>query len=372
MKEQDYLEKIYKSPISNNNNILAIISTDKTGKGTTFRQSAYALSEIGYDVLGVPFPLYDQIDGLLIEIGLSNKHIREQLNKLEPKLAQEGINLARVRENLVGRIGRESRVSDKDKNYYADALENIFTPDTNRKIGLDYFLALYPANRLAVLDTIKEHQEKGYLILTKRSSKATHAAYQAGLNGFNEEEVMVLDDAFPDPMIIANLPSKEQLIKDFSNKGSATLDFNEARPQDNVITLQKKYTMQPQTVGAEYGYFINRGESYERLDDILKKTLPLLKEKGIKPNKKQGDLKIIGLEEPLYQFRETEGLLKFLRDYTNAQKLLGEEKRHEEQYGNLPSEERYEKLFTNPYTGLKDKHPFDVQGKIDAIIEDYK
>jgi thymidylate kinase len=320
-------DDIFVSSLINNEGVIALDSVDKSGKGTTFRHLVFALSELGYNVLGVPFPLYNYIDGQLIEMGLSQKGIKEHAVMSE----------------------------------YLDA----------KSIGVDktYFLHLYPSNRLRALATIREYQKKGYIIVTKRSSKATHAAYQVGLNGFSEEQVMALDNFFPDPTILVNLLSRQQSLDNFSAKGSSVLDMNESRPQDKVVSLLKKYTQDPALVGAQYGFFVPALEAPERLHVILERVLPLLEEKGFARKSARGDLKIFGLEEPVYRFREAEGFGHFLRDYDAAkfvESVMGRD--YWENYTNLDVAHRYLKLFTHPVTGKCDPYPLSVRDAVDTVI----
>jgi thymidylate kinase len=313
--------------------MIGILGTDKAGKGTTFRQTLYALSEMGYNVLGVPFPMYNYVDGLLIEMGLSSKALSE---KLPDKLKARGHDVG------------------------AWSFSN------------DLFLHNYPRNRLHALPTIKEHVDKGYLIVTKRSSKATHATYQAGLNDQDLQKVMGLDGFFPNPLAIALLSAESVYTKDFATKGSAVLDMNESKDQSPVARLKEAMCMDPGYVGAKYGCIIPNLEADERLDDLLAKLKVILEKEGFKPGQTRGDLKIFGLEEPPYQFREDHGIDRFLSTFDGSRFLMGEFQDHWEHYGALGQDDRYLQLFTNPLTGKQDRYPLTIKEKVDAALERHR
>lgn len=323
---------------------IGLIGEDKIGKGTTYHQAIFALSELGYDMRAMTFPDYHNIYGLLIEMNLNFDHIKENAQKL----LQNNNTTFMIRNML-------------------DNLNSWFKEPTA-------YLLPYAADRLNKKIIFEEELTPHTLFFSKRTSFATHGAYQAGLKGFDEMKVKALDDFFPYPDILVNL-YRFLDIKFSSNKFVyKKLDENEAQKQDFVRELQKKYTLYPDIADSQYGFFVPNVESPDRLALILEHLSKILLSNRILPNlNKRGSLITYGQEECKYNFSTEEGLLKFIWDcslgkfsilnraYSLKTKDLTE----------LAPKERYTGLITD-MDGEPDAYALNVYPKIIKVINEFK
>lgn len=313
----------YHSPESKNNKpIIGLIGTDKQGKGTTWRHALYGLSQLGYKVLGVTFPSYNTVGGLGAEINLSHKQIIEKLPEL-------GINTT---------------------NWSKSVFAQVYS---------------YVLDRSISANIIEDYIKQGYIVVTKRSSKATHAAYQKAFNNIPEKTTMGLEPFIPDPMVLMNMLSNKIRIEDFNEKGNLVLDEFESQNQDPVSKIQDKYTKDPQLVGAQYGFHIPYEESPQRLETILSGLSSILIGENIQRDIKQiQPITILGTEEAKWDFRTKEGLDYFMNNFTGKDLL--------ESWFSHPFElvNNYEELFTKD--GKLLSYPMSVKNDIDKIINNHK
>ncbi|MCA9478231.1 MAG: hypothetical protein KC535_03740 [Nanoarchaeota archaeon] len=316
--------QIYQNPDSTNiKPIFALIGTDKQGKGTTWRHTLYGLSKLRYKVLGVTFPSYNTVGGMGAEINLSHKQIIDLLPSL-------GVDTA-----------------GWSKSKYAQIYSYIL-------------------DRGMATQAIIDHVNQGYVVVTKRSSKATHAAYQKAFNNIPERTTMQLEPFVPDPSVIMNMLSKGIRVDDFSEKGSSVLDDFESQNQDPVAKIQDKYTRNPKKVGARYGFHIPYEESPQRLDTILEGLTTILSNNPYTEkvrDEEENPIKILGREEAKWDFRTKEGLENFLTKFTGADLL--------ESWFSHPFEiaNSYEDLFR--INGKLLDYPMSVKEEIDQVIEQH-
>lgn len=337
-KLQDPFQNIFTNieGVKNNNSLIGIIATDKTGKGTTWNQLLYSLSELGIPVFGVPFPQYDSIEGFTIEIMHSIKAMKQNAPK---KLKEFVRTLSFVREQ-------------------------------------DAFA--YSADRAKTAAMITNHMNKGYLVITKRSSKATHCAYQGYFNKFEHNDIAALERFIEDPSILIQLNVEDNRVTNFREKGTAVLDLYEEKPQKAITRIQREYIYNPDIVGASYGITIPAKDSVIRLDDILTKLEIIFKHnpkivKSINYQNGKAELNTLGAQEPAYDLRTTEGIQHFFDNFgakEYLQMVAGwNYQKHRNEKG---SHEIYKQLFINPNNGKADSYALKLFNEVNEVVKAHK
>lgn len=312
-------------------NMITLAGGDKTGKGTMANHLAYALSELGHDVLITPFPNYAGF-GLFIEMMSSFKKMKELVNENPHRYH---FNVEKWEKNL--------------KNYWG----------------------LYPLDRLGSANEIENALDEGKIVITKRGSIITHTTYQEIFNGVTDEPMIKgLDGGFPNPEINIALHSPAQLMKDFSSKGSSSRDYYESLShlQEEVVNKQADFIIHPEKAKAMYGMFVQFLSPAKRLDSILKRIVPLIST----PTKTTtGSIEIFGLEESPFDFRDPtgNGLEDFLKNADGAFFLDLLFNKHKTFFDGNDSN-RYNELFT--FKGKIDKNMMKEKSEIDKIINNYK
>ncbi|MDD3263831.1 MAG: hypothetical protein PHT94_02955 [Candidatus Nanoarchaeia archaeon] len=330
LTQSDYVDPKYYFP---RKSLITIDGADKTGKGTMTNHLAYALSELGYNVLVTPFPNYSGF-GFYVEMMSSFSKIKEIISQNRSEF-------------------RNVDIDDWEKN-------------------IQKYWGLYALDRIGSASQIENALIDNKIVLTKRGSKFTHSAYQIAFNGVEDEEMVKnLDSAFPNPMLIINLHSQEQLRKTFLDKGSSVADYYESLPekQKKVIEIQSEFTINPQKVCAKYGFFQRFQTPDVRLKESLERILILFEKNNIKRSNHPGTIEVFGQEEPSFDLRSKDGLIEFFNSVDQfffMNLLFKDQKRIIES----DDKDKYKKLFT---IGENiDNYAISQKESIDNVIANFK